>query len=105
MICDFCLSPNVRWSYPAVPTPLDSAIFIASDGDFAACDACHGLIAAGNLVAFADRIVREQRRHAPPGSEKDGGVVVYPHPSVQRRRAMQNILYFFEARTGPPVMM
>jgi hypothetical protein len=103
VICDFCLSPNVRWSYPAAPMPVASAIIDATDDDWAVCAGCSALIDAGDIIGLADRVVREQPLNVPPGSMSDGGVVVYPHPSVSRRMAMENIVRFMAARRGPPV--
>lgn len=49
-ICDFCSSPNVRWSYPA-----EDFVYvgitgsgIASHGSWEACDVCHGMIERGD---------------------------------------------------------
>jgi hypothetical protein len=47
-ICDFCSSPEVRWSYNATD-------FGHSKGGWAACDACSGLIEAGRWQALARR--------------------------------------------------
>jgi hypothetical protein len=107
-ICDFCLGPDPVWDYPTAPihdiegpSPFTA---LAGDG-FACCRACHALLLRGDIVGLAERIVREQPVNVPPGSEKDGGIVVYPHRGAHRGYAMQAILRFMDARTGPPVRL
>jgi hypothetical protein len=108
LICDFCLGPDPAWDYPTAPIDhIDGpSPFSALAGDgFAVCTACHVLLVRGDTVALADRIVREQPINVPPGSEQDGGVVVYPHPAARRGYAMQAILRFMDARLGPPARL
>ena len=102
MICDFCLLPDPRWTYPAAPMELIGGPYQASCDDFAVCDGCHRLLRRGDLIGLADRIVREQPLNQPPGSRKDGGVVVYGHASARRAAAMANVLRFMDARRGAP---
>ncbi len=53
MKCDFCSEPEPAWSYPAATVRVVSNH--VSDGDWAACDACHDLIEAKDFNALADR--------------------------------------------------
>jgi hypothetical protein len=101
-ICDFCLAPDPPWTYPAAPMELDSAIFDASVDDFAVCDDCHQLIAAGDVAGLTLRIVQLQQVHVPPGTVIDGGLVTYPPQLIALERAKFNVLRFMDARTGPP---
>jgi hypothetical protein len=105
VICDFCLGPDPRWTYPAAPMELVSAIFDATDDDWAVCDDCHRLLTAGDLIGLADRIVREHPRNVPPGSRRDGGIVTYPHPAVPRLTARAKVLRLLDARAGAPTPM
>lgn len=66
-ICDFCSEPNPRWQYPAsdfimhVPGPDD----YGSEGAWAACDACHDLIEAGDGDGLAKRSADKFARNTP----------------------------------------
>lgn len=103
MICDFCLSPRPRWSYPTAPMEIvGGPIYTASQDDFAVCEDCHRLLAAGDILGLTERIIRWQPRYVPAGSVRDGGVVIYPHESARRASAMANILRFMDARRGLP---
>lgn len=103
MICDFCLSPDPRWTYPTAPMEIvGGPIINRSEDDFAVCEDCHRFLAAGDVIGLADRIVRWQPLHVPAGSERDGGIVVYDHESVRRGAAMANVLRFMDARRGMP---
>jgi hypothetical protein len=73
IICDFCSSPDVRWSFAArsftthkdfigTRTMRDGTadikavgITFGSDGNWAACPACHALIASGERYKLARR--------------------------------------------------
>jgi len=54
MICDFCSSPDAKWRCPAISFPVFE-ISSASEGDWAACDACAALIRAGDRIGLAQR--------------------------------------------------
>ena len=56
-ICDFCSSPSVAWRYPARSfiAYVIAGITGESVGDWAACRACHDLIAAGDRCGLLDR--------------------------------------------------
>lgn len=65
MQCDFCSSPDVKWAYKAEPfagmvlgVDRDGDIMsrhFSSDDGWAACDACHQLIEAGDRDGLIDR--------------------------------------------------
>ena len=56
MICDFCNAPNPVWRFRARPFVVDYGPMVgASDADWAACDACRGLILADNRTGLVDR--------------------------------------------------
>jgi hypothetical protein len=54
MICDFCSSPEPAWRCPAISFPVFEARS-ASEGDWAACDACASLIRAEDRIGLARR--------------------------------------------------
>ena len=56
-ICDFCSAPNPGWKYPARSFIgyEDCGIAGQSVGDWAACEECHLLIAAGNRAGLTER--------------------------------------------------
>lgn len=52
-ICDFCAQPGARWAYPCDSFVLEG---YGSEGPWAACERCHGLLEEGDsrgLVAAA----------------------------------------------------
>lgn len=63
MKCDFCSSPAVRWSYPARDVNMgvvlggSMPVLHNSRGDWAACDACHDLIEAGDYKSLLNRSI------------------------------------------------
>jgi hypothetical protein len=58
LICDFCSAPHPRWSYPCRPSVTEVAGIAVHDMEpWAACDACHQLIQAGNRDGLARRSV------------------------------------------------
>lgn len=57
-ICDFCSTPNPEWSYPTKSFKMDLTkiglnIDYYSEGSWAACEYCHGLIEKGLQEALA----------------------------------------------------
>lgn len=57
-ICDFCSSPDVAWSYPAMDFQVvDPQLGWGSRGGWAACDTCHGYIEDGDRKALAQRSI------------------------------------------------
>jgi len=81
-VCDFCLSPNVRWTFPCrdftthddlsiVSQQSDGSLSVDTEhieynayGDWAACPACHALIVRGDRERLAVRSVKHAfRRH------------------------------------------
>ncbi len=55
LICDFCNSPNVLWSYPAADFQVEGMPFIGSKGGWAACHDCAALIEAKDVDGLARR--------------------------------------------------
>jgi hypothetical protein len=54
VICDFCSSPDVRWSYQAVDFVIDEPrIEWGSRGGWAACDTCHDYIEHNDRAGLA----------------------------------------------------
>lgn len=105
--CDFCLTPfaDVReaWTYPAAPMPVvGHPVITDSPDDWAACEICHKLIEAKRLGALVEWALAQQERMAPEGTIKGDHVVTYPPMAIRRRRFRENLLRFFDARTGPP---
>lgn len=88
MICDFCSSPDPGWRCPAISFPVFE-VRSASEGDWAACDACAALIRAGDRTGLA-------RRSAETFSARYGvRLDVAPFLDLHAR--------FFEHRCGPIV--
>ena len=56
-VCDFCSAPDPTWKYPARSFIgyEDCGIAGESVGDWAACEECHLLIAAGNRAGLTER--------------------------------------------------
>jgi hypothetical protein len=54
MNCDFCSSPEPAWRCPAISFPVFEARS-ASEGDWAACEACAALIRAEDRIGLAQR--------------------------------------------------
>lgn len=101
-VCDFCLAPAPAWEYPCGPVPIAGVGPIgASEDEWGACDECHRLIEQASVGALVERIVTEQRRNIPPGTEHGGQVVAYPPLPIARRHARENVAAFMDARTGP----
>ena len=55
--CDFCSEPAPAWWYPATDfVALQvGAIVSTSEGSWAACETCHGLIESGDRMGLAER--------------------------------------------------
>lgn len=95
-VCDFCLTPNPTWEYPAAPMEIVGHPLInRSDDEWGACDDCHRLIEAHKIGALVERLVKVQGEH-----QIGPGVSLKPLP-VARREARHNILRFMDARLGP----
>jgi hypothetical protein len=96
-MCDFCLSPDVKWEYPATRMPLVGHPLInESTGEWAACDGCKELIDAHKLGPLVERSIRGQQEAARPDN-------AYTKPlPIWRRELRENLLRFMDARTGPP---
>ena len=89
VICDFCSSAPVRWSYPAT----DFKAFIGvSVGGWAACERCHQLIQNGDLDGLMKRSLVTF-------------MVAVPDADPEEIKALLSKFHykFFENRTGPPV--
>lgn len=92
-VCDFCMTAPPTWEYPCGWVTLTAnAVFGASDDEWAACDACHDLIEAGDLDALVNHLVELAQR-----AIKD-----MPGRVVQPEALRINLEGFFEAREGPP---
>lgn len=97
-LCDFCYLPGVHWSYPARPFEVAAvpgaglAGVIFTDA-WACCDACHGLIGAGDRAGLAVRAaeIMAESGEGPPVPFEDL-VVVF--------RQMQGL--FFSHQDGLP---
>ena len=55
IICDFCSSPDVLWSYPAANFQVEGTRVLASEGGWAACHDCAALIEADDRGGLARR--------------------------------------------------
>jgi hypothetical protein len=95
-VCDFCLVTRPTWEYPAERMPLlGHPLVDESEGEWAACDECHALIDAHKLQELIDRCIKAQIEAETPG------YVVSPALYIMRRKLRENLLRFFDARTGP----
>lgn len=56
IICDFCSSREVKWSYPAVDF-VELSTAWGSTGEWAACDACHDCIENDDRKGLTQRSV------------------------------------------------
>ena len=56
-VCDFCSAPDPTWKYPARSFIGYEGCGIAGEsvGDWAACEACHRLIAVGDRRGLTER--------------------------------------------------
>jgi hypothetical protein len=111
-ICDFCSSPDVRWSYPcrdhnrqahaeALIQRPDGSLRVEemdiegfSHGGWAACSACHALIQRGDRDRLARRSAKRMIRNNP-----DIPLVLSNATEHVRRLHDQ----FWANRDGPPV--
>jgi hypothetical protein len=59
LVCDFCSTPDIAWSYPVLSFEAFEFVTFGqmSLGDWAACETCHALIAAGNARGLLNRSV------------------------------------------------
>jgi len=97
-ICDFCSEPGVAWMYPArnFIGYEGGGIVGESIGGWAACGACHGLIAADNRAGLAERSASTLLANQP-----DMGLT-----RAEAVGVLQEIqAKFFEHRIGPPAAM
>jgi hypothetical protein len=95
-MCDFCLSPDVTWEYPATRMPLvGHPIIDVSEGAWAACDGCYRLVEDKQIGALVERSIKGQEQAETPG------YVAMQDIYKLRRQLRDNILRFFDARTGP----
>lgn len=95
-MCDFCLSPDVKWEYPATRMPLQGHPLIdVSEGAWAACDECHRLVERTDIAALVQRSIEGQEQAETPG------YVAMQEVYKLRSQLRHNILRFFDARTGP----
>lgn len=96
--CDFCSETPVLWRYPAKTftndigiTPDGKRIIGQSNTDWAACQTCHGLIAADNRAELTERSLStlppEIRELDPAGARL---MIIELHEG------------FWRNRTGPP---
>jgi hypothetical protein len=75
MVCDFCNSPVVVWSYPARDSnmilleTMESNTFLGNRGGWAACEKCSELIEAGDekgLLEWSLKTMREKNKKNMP---------------------------------------
>lgn len=112
-ICDFCSSPDVRWTFPcrehtskpehveALIQRRDASLSVkrmditaTSFGGWAACSACHALIQRGDRERLARRSAKRMIRDHPDIPMLLGNVTVH----VRRRQDA-----FWANREGPPI--
>lgn len=95
-LCDFCLTPNPPWVYPAAPMEITAHPYMTmSDTDWGACDECRSLIDASNIEGLVARCVRVQQENDPG---KPGDYPPYEKCAALLRR---QFLRFMDARNGP----
>lgn len=95
-VCDFCLSPDVEWEFPATTMPLVGHPLIGeSQGEWAACEGCKALVEAHDLGGLIERSIAGHQ-----AAERPSGVRLKPLP-IWRRETRENLLRFMDARTGP----
>lgn len=95
-MCDFCLSPDVTWEFPATRMPLQGHPLIdVSEGAWAACDDCRRLVESTQIGALVERSIKGQEQAETPG------YVEMQNVYKLRRQLRENILRFLDARTGP----
>ena len=94
IICDFCSKPSVKWTYPAADFVSLSTMW-GSAGDWAACNACHDLIEAGDRKGLTARSVDGYFKYGPN---------LLPDNTTTRALLNREIsllhTVFMEARTG-----
>lgn len=96
-MCDFCLLRQPTWEFPATAMPIEGHPLVGMvDGAWAACDECHRLVEAKDIPALLDRSIKGQQE-----AERPGYVVLLGDTYKLRRQLRENILRFFDARTGP----
>jgi hypothetical protein len=79
VICDFCSSPDVRWSYTAEDFVIvEPRIEWGSRGGWAACDTCHDFIEKGDREGLAKH---SMERFFPT------------HPEVPNTREVRQVVY------------
>lgn len=98
-VCDFCMTPNPTWEYPAGEVEITvNPVITNSDDSWGACDECHKLIEAGDMEALAVRSDSVQRALHPPNDE-----YYYPPRNAARRMLIEHFSRFMAARTGPAI--
>lgn len=101
-VCDFCLTPDPAWEYPARRMEIvGHPVIDISDDEWGACDRCRQLIDAQNFPALVRHAVRTQRKLVPDGTVRDEKVVRYPPLRQHEQLLMRNVLRFMDARSGP----
>lgn len=94
--CDFCLSADVKWEFPATTMPIVGHPLIGeSQDEWAACDGCRELVDAHKLGALVERCIAGHK-----AAERPAFVKIKPMP-IWRRELRENLLRFMDARTGP----
>ncbi len=94
IICDFCSSTPVTWSYPAKTHESFAMEGLRGEsvGDWAACDICHEYIESDNWQALLDRSC---------------ATFVLQHPNISDRFLREDLKSFHNLfrmhRTGPAV--
>jgi len=95
-VCDFCMTPNPAWEYPCgIVAIVGNPNITASDDEWAACDACHASIEAGNILKMVAGMVRRQNQQPLHPA--------FRSPPLKQQHAIQNanVRAFLAARTGP----
>ena len=96
-VCDFCMTPNPTWDYPAGEMQITvHHVITNSDDNWGACDECHRLIEANYIDMLVDRCIEVQMQLHPPGD-------TYTYPPIQAMRSRLKLHFrrFMSARTGP----
>jgi len=104
IVCDFCLAPDVRWTFPCRDFTTREAMELLgipmgvefhADGDWAACPACAALAVRGDRERLARRSARGFFKRHP---ELTAGLVFDDYVAHVRR--LQDT--FWANRSGTP---
>lgn len=99
-VCDFCCVQPPTWEYPAAEMEIvGHPEMDASDDEWGACDDCHALIEAHKPDELIALVVKRQRRQIYEMRVAGHDVMLPPGMDASVR---QNVLRFFDARTGRP---